>query len=115
MSLQLQTDEGRSVSTLLKDISPLHAEILEGKHDDNLRTLAQAIDHRFKIAAREKGIRKNSIVTIIDDPLAGHLAGKKARVETVNKKTVTILVVDENVPDWQWLGYRVSPKLIAAA
>jgi len=96
---------------LLKDISPLHAEILAGTYDADLETLRQTINHRLKVAARENGIRPGAIVELVDDPSAGNLAGKKARVIKVNQKTVSIDLLDESIPEWK-RGYRVSTRLI---
>lgn len=99
---------------LLKDISPLHAEILEGKYDDDLQTLVQVLNHRAKIVARNSGWRPGAVVTIVDDPAAGKLlAGRKARIDRVNQKSVTVTILDEDVPEWQ-REWRISPKLIAA-
>lgn len=97
---------------LLKDISPLHAEILEGAHDEHLQTLMQALEHRVKIATRQSGIRPGAIVTFVDDPHAGFLAGRQAKVIKVNKKTISVDVLGDDIPDWK-RGYRVSPGLIA--
>lgn len=100
--------------TLLKDISPIHAEILDGKYDDDLESLRQAINYRIKIAARKSGLVPGAVVRFVDDPSAGHLAGQKAVVVKVNQKSISVDLTDENVP----LGkraWRVSPKLLQTA
>lgn len=97
---------------LLKDISPLHAAILEGEYDGHLSSLRKAIEHRQKVALQSNGIRPGATVTIVDDPRAGNLAGKQARVEKVNQKTISIELLDETIPLWD-RGYRVALELIA--
>ena len=98
--------------TLLKDISPLHAEILDGKHDEELESLRQAINYRMKVALKAGGIKPGAIVTIVDDPIAGKLAGMQAKVIKVNQKSVSIDLIDDSIPQWS-RGYRVAPSLIA--
>ena len=95
---------------LLKDISPLHNAILEGDYDDDLNTLSQAVEYRRKQLLKTR-YAVGSTVTIVNDPMAGALAGKKVRVRKINKKTVSVDLVD--APEWA-RGYRVTPGLIAS-
>jgi hypothetical protein len=98
--------------TLLKDISPLHAEILEGRYDEDLSSLVQALNHRAKIVARNSGLRPGAIVRITDDPSAGSfLAGREARIKKVNQKSISITLTDPDVPDYK-REWRVGPGLI---
>jgi len=96
---------------LLKNISPLHAAIIEGGYDDELESLRQTINHRIKMVARNSGLRPGVIIELVNDPSAGDLAGLQARVVRVNQKSISIDLIGDDIPDWK-RGYRVSPKLI---
>ena len=89
---------------LLRDISPLHAAILDGEYDSDLASLNQTINARLKLTMR-MSFRPGSRIRVIDDPAAGNLAGIEGTVIRVNNKTVSV-DLDNG------LGYRISPRIL---
>lgn len=79
---------------LLKDLSPLAAEILEGKHDDVLDYLSQAITARHKSLFR-KGQRVR-----LKDTKNPALEGKEAVITRVNQKTYSVAVGEVEYAEW---------------
>lgn len=90
--------------TLLRDISPLHAAILDGEYDSDLASLNQTINARLKLTMR-MSFRPGSRVRVVDDPAAGNLAGVEGTVIRVNKTTISVDLDNGR-------GYRISPKLV---
>lgn len=104
---------------LLKDTCTLAAEILDGKHDENLAHVVRAAQHRLKITM-QKSFRPGSRIRFIDDPRAGDLAGKESTVLKVNKTTIAVGMGEKVIDDFSPDGYfpegewRVSPGLVEA-
>lgn len=92
---------------LLRDISPLHAAILEGVHDAELDSLEQAINARRKRTLRTE-YRTGTRVRIVDDPRSGDLAGVLGTVIKINRKSVSVDLDDGR-------SYRVSSGLLEVA
>lgn len=78
---------------LLRDTSPLVAEVLDGKHDDVLDNLRAAVEYRAKQKMSGEGLRKKARVRIKNDPRARDYAGREGIVDRVNKQTVTVSLV----------------------
>lgn len=90
------------MSGLLKDTSPIVAEILEGKHDDVLPHIHRAAALRMKRTAAASGVRRNSKIRIKDvaEEWRPDLVGRTGIVERVNQKTYTVKLDQLNDGDY---------------
>lgn len=117
---------------LLRDTSPLVAEVLDGTHDEILNDLRAAVEFRQKQKTMVvDGLRPKARVRIKNDPRAKDYAGREGVVDRVNKQTVTVSLVCPacgsatekksesfedacsscyGIPD----GVRISPGLVEA-
>lgn len=79
---------------LLKDTCEIAAEIIDGKHDDDLDYIAQAVKARIKMRFR-KGDRVKLVGTRNPE-----IDGKVGTVLKVNAKTVSVGVGDVKHEEW---------------
>ena len=77
-------------------------EIMEGKHDDNLESIAQACKSRVKSM-----FRKNQRVKLINTRNV-ELDGAQGMIEKVNSKTVSVILDDGR-------SYNVPPRMLEVA
>lgn len=96
---------------LLKDTCELAAEIMDGKHDDDLDYIAQAATARKKIKTAEAGIRKHARIRVTRE--GGQIAGRVGKVTSVNQKTVSVELDPLNDNDWS-IDWRVPHAWIEA-
>lgn len=75
---------------LLKDVHPFIAEVLDGKHDEILRSVEAAVTHRRKVSASQSGIRPGARIRLVDDPSNGKYAGREGIVRKVNPKSISL-------------------------
>jgi hypothetical protein len=86
----------------------------QGTLDDHakLREIIRYAEWRLKVVSYDSGLRKGARVRI--SPLAGSdLGGREARIKRVNKKSVTLVLLD-NQGNETWAEWRVGPSLVEA-
>lgn len=94
--------------TYLRDIDPLIAEILDGKHDTLLPHIERAAKLRMTQTVRASGLRAGSKIVVNENAAerAPDLVGRKGVVERVNPKTVTVTLEQAHDHDYK-TGWRL--------
>jgi hypothetical protein len=100
---------------LIKDTCPIAAEILEGKHDENLSYILEAVAARRKMMFR-KGAKVRLVGT--KNP---ELEGKEGVVLKINPKRIGVGVGEISYEEWDtrrefpsWSGgeFNVPPQML---